>query len=103
MEPTFLIGKNAEDNWNIYRKSSQTDVLFHLDKFSSPYVIVNVSIDEITKELIMKAAQLCKGKSKYNNVPNIGVFYTSISNTKLGDKVGSLTLKSKSRRKMVNV
>lgn len=88
----YILGKSAEDNWNIYRNSELTDVIFHLDKFSSPYVIINVPINELTKEQIQMAASMCKSNSKYKNLKNLGVMYTSISNTKLGDTVGSFII-----------
>ena len=29
----YRVGKNAIDNWKIYKESNQTDTIFHLDKF----------------------------------------------------------------------
>ena len=105
MEETvkYLVGKNAVDNWKIYKESSQTDTIFHLDKFSSPYIIVNVPITDLTNEQIYTAANLCKSKTKYKNIPNLGVMYTSISNTTLGTNVGAFHITSNRKVKVVNV
>ena len=100
---TYTIGKNAEDNWKIYRESSQTNSIFHLDKFSSPYVIVNVPVEDLTNQQIYTAADLCKSHSKYKNVPNMGVMYTSISNTHLGKKPGAFIVNSNRKVKVVNI
>ena len=102
-EPVYLIGKNAADNWELYKKSQKTDSIFHLDKFSSPYVIVNIDMDSLTAEQINTAANLCKSHSKYKNVPQIGVLYTSISNTKLGKETGSFIIISNRKTKIVRV
>ena len=99
----YLVGKNAENNWNIYRASERSDTIFHLDKFSSPYVIVNVPITELTTEQIYMAAYLCKLKSKYKSYNNIGVLYTSISNTSLGNEIGSFNIKSTGKKKVIHV
>jgi len=99
----FLIGKNAENNWEIYKSSSQKDVIFHLDKFSSPYVIVNVSMDDLTPDQIKVAATICKLRSKYKNMKNIGVSYTPISNTILGQDVGSYIIRNNHKKKVIYV
>jgi hypothetical protein len=101
--PRFLVGKNAINNWEIYKASNQTDTIFHLDKFSSPYVIINIPITDLTKELIYIASILCKSKSKYKTLPNIGVLYTSISNTILGIKEGSFIINSNHKKNITTI
>ena len=103
IEIKYVVGKNAVDNWKIYKESSQTDTIFHLNKFSSPYVIINVPFKDITNEQIYTAAQLCKSKSKYKNLPNLGVLYTSISNTSLASKPGAFHINSNRKVKVVNI
>lgn len=99
----LLVGKNASNNWEIYKLSNQTDTIFHLDKFPSPYVIINKPIAELSTELIQFAATICKSKTKYKNVPNIGVLYTPISNTTIGDKVGSFVVVSNRKKHVVHI
>lgn len=105
MEDTtkYTIGKNAEDNWKIYRESSQTHTIFHLDKFSSPYVIVNVAMQDLDNQKIYTAANLCKDNSRYKNIAHLAVMYTSISNTHLGKKPGSFIINSNHKVKIVHV
>jgi len=98
--PTYTVGKNAQNNWDIYRAASQTDTIFHLDNQPSPYVIVSKPVDELTKTEIITAAQLCKAKSKFANT-SITVMYMSISNTYLGEKVGLFYIKSNSKKKTI--
>lgn len=101
--PKFLLGKSAENNWQIYKLSDQCDTVFHLDKFSSPYVIVNKELTSLTKEQIHIAAQLCKNGSKYRDVPNIAIMYTPISNTFLGEKLGSFIIRSNHKVNIVKI
>lgn len=99
----ILLGSNAENNWEIYKESSKDNTIFHLDKFSSPYVIVDVPIDKLSKNQINIIARLCKIKSKYKSLSRLGVLYTSISNTILGDNVGSFHILSSRKKKVVYV
>lgn len=103
LQVKYYVGKNAGDNWLIYKNSSQMDTVFHLDKYSSPYVIVNQSIDQLTKNQILTAAVLCKSKSKYKNLKNISVLYTPIANTKLGNKEGSFIIKNNKKKLLIKI
>jgi hypothetical protein len=99
----ILLGKNAENNWTIYKLSDRSDTIFHLEKFSSPYVIINIEIDKLTPEQICMAALLCKSKSKYKALDNIKVFYTPLSNTILGDILGSFVIKNHHKKYIINI
>ena len=37
----YIIGENANDNWDVLKSSKQSWIWFHLDKLSSPYVILS--------------------------------------------------------------
>ena len=102
-ETIYFVGKNSEDNWRIYKESNQNDTIFHLNKFSSPYVIIKIPIKDITNQQIYTAANICKQNSKYKNLPKVSVMYTPISNTRLGNKVGSFTTISNHKVKVINV
>lgn len=97
----YVVGKSASDNWTIHRASSQSDVVFHLDKFSSPYVIVNVPLTDLTNDQIRLAAYLCKMYSKHKAHNNLGVLYTPISNTKLAHEVGSFNIVSNKKKRII--
>lgn len=99
----ITIGKNAANNWEIYKSSKGSDTIFHLDKFPSPYVIINKPIDELSTPIIEFLAKLCKSKTKYKNVPNIGVLYTLVSNTTLGVKIGSFIINSNRKKNIIHV
>lgn len=96
----YYVGTNAEDNWNLYRASSQSFTIFHLDKFSSPYVVIDQEIDNLNQKHLNLASLICKYYSKYKNVPNINIMYTPISNTSLGDTIGSFIVKNNKKKKV---
>ena len=47
------VGQNAQDNWNILNQSQQNYIWMHLDKFSSPYVIITTN-DVNSKDLLFE-------------------------------------------------
>ena len=93
----IVIGKNAEDNWKILAKSRQNDIIFHLDKLSSPYVIILNPPNIISSKTLYYVASLCKEHSKYNNIDRVAVIYTTVKNVSRGDVLGSLIMKKTSR------
>jgi predicted ribosome quality control (RQC) complex YloA/Tae2 family protein len=86
----YWIGKNAQDNWDIIKKSEQNWMWFHLDKFPSSHVIICKNVEEVSKEEINNACKLVIDNSKYK-FNNIGIVYCEISNLTLGEEVGSVT------------
>ena len=89
----IIIGKNAQENWDIIDNASQTDIWFHLDDFPSCHVILVTDSNDIkkfNKQTLIYCASLCKTNSKYATLKKIGVIYTKIHNVKKGDKVGSV-------------
>ncbi len=95
----ILIGQNASENWQIIDDSSNAYYWFHLKSFPSCHVIVQS--DDISQDLILYAAQLCKTHTKYKNLTNVKVSYTPISNITKGIDIGSVNFKS--NRKVKNV
>ena len=73
----FYMGENAKDNWDLLDKSVEINnnyIWFHLNSFSSPYVIMYSTIEELKikyteskiQEFLNYGAKLCKENSKYN-------------------------------------
>ena len=88
----ITIGKNAMDNWNIIDNAESDDMWFHLENMPSSHVIIHMCDKQIIpKDLIYKAAILCKKHSKSNKVNNVHVIYTMIQNVKKAKEVGSVT------------
>jgi len=97
----YQIGKNALDNWRIWKDASPTATIFHLDSFSSPYVITDKGVDELEKEEILFLAKECLAHSKYKNMYNIKVLYTAKLNTVLGENPGSFIIKSNKKKYII--
>lgn len=87
------IGKNAKENWKLLDSSEADDIWFHLDNSSSPYVILEVkNLDAIPYSIITECAKLCKNRSRSKDLKNVSVIYTTVSNLKKGDALGSVYL-----------
>ena len=85
------VGESAEENWKLLKSSSQKDIWFHLDKHSSPYVIIkNDFKNHMSMSTLKYAAMLCKSHSKMKNVNKVNVIYTQVKNLKKGKEVGSV-------------
>jgi len=84
-----LVGKNAQENWQLLQDANSNDILFHLTSFPSCYVILK---DEnlIHFQIIQKCAEICLENTKYKKLKNISVDYTEISNVKKGEERGEL-------------
>lgn len=98
IEFNVKIGQNAQENWDLITSSSQNDIWFHLGgSMPSPHVVLanpeNLKIKKIPRYVLSRCANLCKEKSKFNNINRVSVIYTEIKNVSKGDKVGSVYTK----------
>ena len=99
-EFTYLIGKNAQDNFNIIDCSNPYDIWFHISGHSSCHVVLKLQNDEkLCKKsmntLIKKGALLCKlNTHKLKNEKNIEVIYTPIKNVEKTKVKGSVIAKN---------
>jgi len=91
----IIIGKNAQENWNIIDNAKSDDWWFHIDDFPSCHVILK-TIENIkpSKKIINYCACLCKENSKLKNNKNVKIIYTQIKNIKKADIVGSVYTKN---------
>lgn len=87
------IGKSAKENWELFEQAEPTDIWFHLDDSSSPYIIVEIPEGtKISQDTIIKCAKLCKSNSKEKNSTRSSVIYCPINNLKKGKTVGTVLL-----------
>jgi predicted ribosome quality control (RQC) complex YloA/Tae2 family protein len=87
---TCLVGQNAEENWSLLKSSNKKDILFHLSKFPSCYVILRIEDQEPNLEVIEQVAKICLDNTKYKNLKNVYVDYTVLQNVRKGDYIGEL-------------
>ena len=95
----YQVGESAKDNWDILDKAAPNEIWFHLDSFSSPYVIMKINESKIKKQsnyknYIKYGSQLCKDNSKYYAQKFIKVCYTQIKNVKKTNIVGEVTTRN---------
>ncbi len=94
----FKVGQNSKENWELLDEE-QDYIWFHLASFPSCYVIC--CDNNLTKEMIMYGALLCKDNTKYRNLRNLRVNYTLLSNITKAETEGAVYMKSK--RKVNNI
>lgn len=88
-EYEIIIGKNAQENFDIIDTSDENDIWFHLDDHSSPHVIIRTNGlgMKIDKKIIKRACVLCKQHSKLKSEKKVAVIYTLIKYVKKDEKI----------------
>jgi len=88
------VGRNAKENWDLIDVSEKDDVWFHVEDKPSCHVFIvkPFNCDSIPRDVIIKAAQLCKCYSKYKNDKKVKIIYTTIGNIKKGKDIGSVLI-----------
>ena len=95
----LLIGKSAQENWDIIDSSDPEWIWLHLKSFPSAHIVITESDPDM--DLIIHAAECCKNATKYKNLRNLKVSYCKIKNLKKAEKVGSVYFKSNRKVKQV--
>ena len=98
----FVIGQNAQDNWNILDEAYKINnnfIWFHLNSFPSGYVIMYSTNEELSdnsfNDYLNYGAALCKENSKYKNLKDIKICYTSLKKLNKTLKIGEVSIKGK--------
>lgn len=98
----FHRGENAIDNFNMLDKFKccYDYIWLHLNSFSSGYIIIEIEKKELLKridyqDILNYAANLCKENTKYKNVPNIKIIWTTISKVIKTEKIGEVIISGK--------
>lgn len=92
----FYTGSNKTENEDLIKLASPNEYWFHVSNVPSCHVVTQLNDNIVTKNnlkyLIKAGAVICKKNSKYNNIKNLEITYTKISNVKLTDRTGSVIL-----------
>lgn len=98
----YCIGQTAKDNWELLDTLQQENseyIWFHLNSFSSPYVIMKSTLlelpDNSCNDFLTYGANLCKQNTKYRYLKDIKVCYTTLKKLKKGQQVGEVIIKGK--------
>lgn len=90
---TFLIGKTAQDNFDVIDASAPEDLWFHVNGLPSCHVVAKIPEDMDRKDIrsvIKRGAILCKQHSKYKASDKLEVIYTRIKNIQKTDTPGTV-------------
>ena len=98
----YIIGGSAQENWDILYKANKICndyIWFHLNSFPSCYVIMYSTIDELVdnslNDYLIYGAELCKNNSKYKNLKDIKICYTTLKKLRKTEKIGEVIVQGK--------
>tara|TARA_A100001035_G_C27490585_1_gene367413 strand:+ start:162 stop:506 length:345 start_codon:yes stop_codon:yes gene_type:complete len=98
----YCIGQTAKENWELLETLQQENrdyIWFHLNSFPSPYVIMKTDLLEIPEQshsdYLIYGANLCRDNTKYRNLKDLKVCYTTLKKLKKGNKIGDVIIKGK--------
>jgi predicted ribosome quality control (RQC) complex YloA/Tae2 family protein len=91
----YSVGNNASENFSIIDCSKDSDIWFHVKDYASCHVVASIPEElKLTKKdlryIIKQGAVLCKKYSKYSNVKDLTIIYTTISNVQKTNVIGSV-------------
>ena len=89
----IIVGQNSKENWSLLDSAKQNHLWFHLDKLSSPYVIIEHS--DPPHNVILQACQYCKEYSKWKG--SVKVIYTTVKNVNKGTEIGQAIISGKTK------
>tara|TARA_Y100000816_G_scaffold107424_1_gene74889 strand:- start:2092 stop:2436 length:345 start_codon:yes stop_codon:yes gene_type:complete len=100
----FIVGQNAQENWTILQEAQLINndyIWFHLNSFPSSYVIMYSTLtdlhDSSLNNCLNYGANLCKTYSKYKNLKDLKICYTSIKKLTKTNKIGEVNIKGKTK------
>ena len=100
-EKIIKIGQSAKENWYLIDNSNQNYIWLHLDSFPSCHIVIED--ENPSNELLLEGARLCKEYTKYRNLKNLKICYTTISNLIKGQEIGSVSYKSNRKVKYIQL
>ena len=93
----YVIGKDAQDNFDIIDAAEIYHWWFHIDGQSSGHVIAKTDKDIDKKKLryvIKQGAVLCKQYSRCASMKNVKIVYARICDVEKTDKTGMVIVKN---------
>lgn len=101
-EIKYIIGESAQENWNILDNANKINndfIWFHLNSFPSCFVIMYSNIENLRdnslNDYLTYGANLCKQNTKYRNLNDLKICYTSLKKLKKTNKIGEVIISGK--------
>lgn len=93
----FLIGENAQDNFDVIDASDPEDIWFHLTELPSCHIVAKIPFyDNYNRKqihkIVVQGADICKQHSKFKSQKKVQVTYTKIKNVNKTHITGSVML-----------
>ena len=99
----YVIGKNAQDNFDIIDDADEHHMWFHIEDAPSGHVIAKID-DNLDKKLmryvIKQGAVICKQVSKYASAKDVNIVYARVGDLEKTDTIGKVIVKNS---KTVNI
>lgn len=114
-EYTIYMGKDKFENDPLIKKSNSKNLWFHVDKFSSAHLYIQMSPElqevdfqllELPEDLLTQIGQLTKANSiKANKLNNITIIYTPVDNLHTDGSMdtGTVTFKNPQKIKRIHI
>jgi hypothetical protein len=101
-EIKYIIGESAQENWNILDNANKINndfIWFHLNSFPSCFVIMYSNIENLRdnslNDYLTYGANLCKQNTKYRNLNDLKICYTSLKKLIKTNKIGEVIVSGK--------
>ena len=91
----FRVGQSAQENFDLIDDALPRDLWFHVSQESSCHVVAtlpqgNKYDKKQLHKIAVQGAVICKQHCRYKSEKDIRVIYTTISNVKKGNYVGTV-------------
>ena len=94
----YIVGQNAQDNFDIIDDADENDYWFHVQNEPSCHVICDLSklsipLDKKQLRYVLKQGSIiCKQNSKYASMPETTIVYTQIKNVAKTNIIGQVSV-----------
>lgn len=94
----YIVGQNAQDNFDIIDDADENDYWFHVQNEPSCHVICELSkiSTQLNKKqlryVLKQGSIICKQHSKYNSMPETTIVYTQIKNVAKTNIIGQVSV-----------
>jgi len=92
----YVIGKNAQDNFDIIDDAEEYQMWFHIEGAPSGHVIAKID-DNLDKKqmryIIKQGAVICKQVSKFASAKDVNIVYARVGDVEKTDTLGKVNVK----------
>jgi len=96
----FVVGQNAQENFDIIDRADGNDYWFHVQNEPSCHVICDLSNNTIEYDkkqlryILKQGAVVCKQFSKYKSIKDLTIVYTQIKYVAKTNTIGTVSVEN---------